>query len=291
MAYLKAVKHDPARPHSALRSPSRQLPDRVIAPRKISEQQLKNPLIRAAYKRLSNPVELRSSYLRRLDAVHGDRRTRSEKWDALSQIAEQLLVRLDLSESVLGYLDDRGRYVLNTQRRLAADSGISAPVLSRLMGTLDEAGYVYRRIERVRLDEKDEHGLHLVRTRVLIRFTRQFWSDLGLRYVFERCQKAAQKKRAATLREFAQRRSSELERRSLETVRRERLRSSWRQAEMRKAQGNPQGSQHPVMDGVEYQRQRTKMIVEIATSRGITPREAGVIADQLLQANLAKARA
>ncbi|MBI6741362.1 hypothetical protein [Pseudomonas syringae] len=35
--------------------------------------------------------------------------------------------------------------------------------------------------------------LHLVRTRVLIRFTKLFWKDLGLAYVHERVQKSAKK--------------------------------------------------------------------------------------------------
>lgn len=61
------------------------------------------------------------------------------------------------------------------------------------MKTLDDAGYVYRRIERIRLEEKDDNGLHLVRTRVLIRFTKLFWKDLGLAYVHERVQKSAKK--------------------------------------------------------------------------------------------------
>ncbi|SDO16230.1 hypothetical protein SAMN05444505_11610 [Pseudomonas syringae] len=65
--------------------------------------------------------------------------------------------------------------------------------LCRLMKTLDDAGYVYRRIERNRLEEKDDNGLHLVRTRVLIRFTKLFWKDLGLAYVDERVQKSAKK--------------------------------------------------------------------------------------------------
>lgn len=137
-------------------------------------------------------VSYRGRYLRRLDGVHGDRRTRREKFCAIERVAEQLLVRLDLATSVLGYIDPQnGRFVLNTQRGIAEDAGISAPALCRLLKTLDDAGYVYRRIERVRLDERDDNGLHLVRTRVLVRFTKLFWKDLGLAYVYERVQKSA----------------------------------------------------------------------------------------------------
>lgn len=233
MAKLGLVKRNPADPHSALRRPARTLPLQRSAPRHLTEQQLKNPLIRAAHQRLSSIVSHRGKYLRRLDTVHGDRRTRLEKFVALEKLAEQLLIRLDLATGVLGYIDDRGRFILNTQCNLASDAGISAPVLSRLLATLDEAGYVYRRIERVRLDEKDEHGLHLVRTRVLIRLTQQFWADLGLRYVHARVQNAARKKREALLREIGQRKMAELERHSVEQMRRERSRERWKAKEAR----------------------------------------------------------
>ena len=233
MAKLGLVKRNPADPHSALRRPARTLPLQRSAPRHLTEQQLKNPLIRAAHQRLSSIVSHRGKYLRRLDTVHGDRRTRLEKFVALEKVAEQLLIRLDLATGVLGYIDDRGRFILNTQCNLASDAGISAPVLSRLLATLDEAGYVYRRIERVRLDEKDEHGLHLVRTRVLIRLTQQFWADLGLRYVHARVQNAARKKREAQLREIGQRKMAELERHSVDQMRRERSRERWKAKEAR----------------------------------------------------------
>ena len=232
---LKAVRLDPADPHSALRRTARKLPLQRAAPRKLTEQQLKNPLIRAAHERLGNIVSLRGKYLRRLDTVHGDRRTRLEKFQAIERVEEQLLVRLDIATGVLGYIDaENGRFVLNTQCNIAADAGISAPVLSRLLATLDDVSYVYRRIERVRLEETDENGLHLVRTRVLVRFTKQFWADLGLRYVYERVQKAAKKRREAELRELGQRRLAEMERHSLELHRREVSRQRWQAKEARK---------------------------------------------------------
>ncbi|MGP5427463.1 hypothetical protein [Pseudomonas helleri] len=219
------------------------MPARYAEVRHLSAQQLRNPLIRSAYERLSNIVAYRGKYLRGLDSVHGDRRTRVEVFQNLQGIAEQLLIRLDLANSVLGYIDpENGRYVLNTQRNIAEDAGtISAPALCRLFQSLEAVGYVYRRIERIRLDEKDEHGLHLVRTRVLIRFTKQFWSDLGLRYVYERVQNAAKKKREAQLRLIGQRRFAEVERQSMEQLRREVSRQRWQAKEAREAR-DPQGA-------------------------------------------------
>lgn len=246
MTHLKAVRLSPSDPHSALRRPARALPDRYAAPRHLNEQQLKNPLIRQAYDRLGNLLSHRGRYLRRLDGVHGDRRTRREKFLAIERIAEQMLVRLDLATGVLGYIDPaNGRYVLNTQCNLAADAGVSAPVLCRLFKTLDEAGYVYRRIERVRLDEKDENGLHLVRTRVLIRFTKLFWKDLGLSYVWERVQKSAKKRREAQLRDIGQMRLAEMEKHSLELKRREMSRQRWEAKEGREVAGSGEGLIQP----------------------------------------------
>jgi hypothetical protein len=234
MTRLKAVRLSPSDPHSALRRSGRQMPARHAAPRRLSEQQLKNPLIRTAYERLGNMVSYRGQFLRRLDGVHGDRRTRLEKFVAIERVAEQLLLRLDLATSVLGYIDPvNGRYVLNTQCGIAQDAGISAPALCRLLDTLDAAGYVYRRRERIRLDERDENGLHLVRTRVLVRFTKLFWKDLGLAYVYDRVQKSAKKRRDAQLRDMGQARLAEMEKHSLELKRREMSRQRWQAKEAR----------------------------------------------------------
>lgn len=234
---LSLVKSNPADPHSALRRTAREMPARFRTVRRLTEQQLRNPLIRSAHERLSNMVSYRGKYLRELDRVHGDRRTRVEVFRAIERVSEQLLLRLDLANSVLGYIDpENGRYVLNTQRNIAEDAGtISAPALCRMFGALEAAGYVYRRIERIRLDEKDEHGLHLVRTRVLIRFTKQFWADLGLRYVYERVQHSAKKKREAELRLIGQRRLAEIEQNSMQQLRRDVSRKRWQDKEAKAA--------------------------------------------------------
>lgn len=225
---LKLVKLKDSNPHAALRHPARAMPARHAEPRRLTEQQLKNPLLRSAYERLGNMASYRGRYLRRLDGVNGDRRTRIEKFKAIEKSAEQMLVRLDLATGVLGFIDvDNGRYVLNTQRGIAEDCNLSAPVLCRLFQTLDSAGYVYRRIERVRLDEKDDNGLHLVRTRVLIRFTKLFWKDLGLLHVFQRVQNSAKKKREAQLAIIGQRRLDDMQRFSKEQLRREVSRARW----------------------------------------------------------------
>lgn len=235
---LRVVRLAPSDPHSAFQRPARAIPAQRAEPRRLTPEQLKNPLIRGAYDRLGKLVVNRGKHLRRLDTVNGDRRIRVEKLDALERLREQILVRYDLATGVLGYLDtEKGQFVLNTQIGMALDASMSAPVVCRLFQTLDAAKYVYRRIERVRLDEKDEAGLHLVRTRVLIRFTKLFWNDLGLGYVHERVQKAAKKKREAQLRAIEQRRSDAMDRYSVELYRREVIRQRWLAKEGRQVDG------------------------------------------------------
>lgn len=189
-----------------------------------------------AFSRLSMIGDLRGQYLRDLDTIHGGRRTRSEKFDALAKASEQLLLRLDLATGVLGWLDiERGQYFLNTQCGVAEDSGMSPASLNRLMHSLELAEYVYRRIEKVRLDEKDEAGLNLVRTRVLVRFTEKFFADLGVRYLWYRAKKAALKRRERELREVTGLRDARQEKASLEEFRRQQSRSNWEKSEARKA--------------------------------------------------------
>ncbi|CAI8973768.1 MarR family transcriptional regulator [Pseudomonas chlororaphis] len=210
-----------------------------------------------ALSRLSRIGELRGKYLRELDNIHGGRRTRSEKFTALAKSAEQMLLRLDLATGVLGWLDvERGQFFLNTQCGIAEDSGVSAPTLNRLMHSLELAGYVYRRLEKVRLDEKDDAGLHLVRTRVLVRFTEKFFADLGVRYLWFRAKKAALKSRDKELREISGLRAARQEKASLEAFRRQQSRHNWERSEARKAsqgqlemlaqpQGAPGGTKPP----------------------------------------------
>lgn len=250
-----AVVRDKKDPHAALRAPVR--PPRYSAPRNLTSQQLKNPLLRMAFSRLSRINELRGKYLRELDNIHGGRRTRSEKFTALAKSAEQMLLRLDLATGVLGWLDvERGQFFLNTQCGIAEDSGVSAPTLNRLMHSLELAGYVYRRLEKVRLDEKDDAGLHLVRTRVLVRFTEKFFADLGVRYLWFRAKKAALKSRDKELREISGLRAARQEKASLEAFRRQQSRHNWERSEARKAsqgqlemlaqpQGAPGGTKPP----------------------------------------------
>jgi hypothetical protein len=223
---------DKKKPHAGLYAPIR--PDRYREKRSLSADQRKNPLLRMAYHRLSQIGELRGKYLRELDTIHGGRRTRSEKFAALARSSEQMLLRMDLATGVLGWLDvERGQYFLNTQCNIAEDCGMSPSSFNRLLHSMQLADYVYLRTERVRLEEKDEAGLNLVRTRVLVRFTEKFFADLGVRWLWHRAKKAAIKKRERELRQIGDMRVARQERASLEELRRQESRANWERSQRR----------------------------------------------------------
>ena len=134
------VHKDKKSPHAALHAPIRA--PRYSAPRRLTGQQLKNPLLRMAFSRLRQIGDLRGKYLRDLDTIHGGRRTRSEKFEALAKASEQMLLRLDLATGVLGWLDvERGQYFLNTQCGIAEDCEMSPASLNRLMHSLDRGTF------------------------------------------------------------------------------------------------------------------------------------------------------
>lgn len=221
-------------PHSGLYAPTR--PARYREKRYLTEEQRRVPLIRTAFKRLSEIDKLRGQYLRELDTVHGGRRTRSEKFVTLAKAAEQILVRLDLATGVLGWLDvDKMQYCLSTQCNVAEDSDIAPSVFCRLLHTMERADYVYLRSERVRLEEKDENGLHMVRTRMLVRFTEKFFADLGVRYLWFRAKKAARKKREQQLLQISGAIIARQERASIEELRRQESRMNWERSQARQA--------------------------------------------------------
>lgn len=225
---------DEKMPHAGLYAPTR--PDRYREKRSLTAEQRKNPLLRMAYHRLSQISELRGQYLRDLDTIHGGRRTRSEKFAALAKVSEQMLLRMDLATGVMGWLDvERGQFFLNTQCNIAEDSEISAASFNRLLQSMQLADYVYLRSQKVRLDEKDETGLNLVRTRVLVRFTEKFFAHLGIRYLWQRAKKAAIKKRERELRQIGDLRLARQERASLEELRRLESRTKWERSQQRQA--------------------------------------------------------
>lgn len=223
-------------PHAGLRAPAR--PDRYGEKRYLTADQRKNPLLRQAYNRLSQIDQpgFRGKYLRRLDTIHGGRRTRSEKFSALAKAAEQILLRLDLATGVLGWLNvEREAFFLSTQCNIAEHSDLSPPSFNRLLHSMQQADYVYLRTDKIRLEERDEAGLHMVRTRMMVRFTEKFFTDLGLRWLWLRSKKAAIKKREKQLREVSGAILARQERFSLEQLKRLESRRNWEKSQARQS--------------------------------------------------------
>jgi DNA-binding transcriptional ArsR family regulator len=234
---MQRKTRNPANPTAGLKASPRPRPARHASPRRLSDKQLKNPLIRAALPRLAELPAHRGRYLRRLDNVHASgRRTRAEVFGTLAAIAEPLLCRLDLATGALGWLDESGEFRLATQSTIADDAGVSPAQLSRLLGLLVEAGYAHTRTEKIQVREA---GLELVRTRVLCRFTDLFFRDLGLALHYERAQRAARKRRERQLSELAASNAERLGRRALERVQRDQRRSRWEASQERRSNPRP----------------------------------------------------
>lgn len=249
MAKLTVYKPAPHLPAAGLSAPTNgySAQTRAAEPRKLSAKQKKNPFLRAAFKRLSEIADphKRGTHLRRLDTVHkSGRRMRSEVWRSLAKITEPLLVRVDIATLCCGYLDeDSGAFKLNTQRGIAQDAGLSDWQLTRLFQMLDGAGYTVRRRKAIWV-AGPSHGVGLIKTRTMILFTPLFFRDLGLGWMLERAQTAAQK-----------RRKNELIRIAAQKVQRERTASDQKvHREMRRARyqersGGSSGSGGPAAAG------------------------------------------
>ncbi|GAB3478654.1 hypothetical protein [Azotobacter salinestris] len=187
----------PASPTAGLSAPARPDLGYSSQPRRLSEAQLKLPFFRKALARLESIAQTRAQLLPRLIRTNGNERiTRIEVYHNLSAVADPLLARLDLATGVLGWLDEGGNFRLNNQKNLAHDAGLLPACLNRLFKLLEGANYLTRRVERIAVRE---HGIQLVRTRVMIRFTDLFWRHLQMSFVHTMARKAARKRRLRKL--------------------------------------------------------------------------------------------
>ncbi|SEJ55119.1 hypothetical protein SAMN04244572_04446, partial [Azotobacter beijerinckii] len=183
----------PAFPTAGLSAAARHNPGYSGPSRELTEAQLKLPFFRKALECLKSIPQTRFKLLPRLIRTNGNERiTRIEVYHNLAAAAEPILVRLDLATGVLGWLDEAGNFRLNNQKGLAYDAGLRPATLNRLFKLLERAGYLSRRVERIAVRE---HGVQLVRTRVMIRFTELFWRHLRLSFAHTLARKAARKKR------------------------------------------------------------------------------------------------
>jgi len=187
----------PAAPAAGLSAPARHNPGYSGPSRGLTEAQLKLPFFKKALARLKSIALTRFKLLPRLIRTNGNERiTRIEAYHNLAAVADPMLARLDLATGVLGWLDEGGNFRLNNQKNLAHDAGLAPACLNRLFKLLEGANYLTRRVERIAVRE---HGIQLVRTRVMIRFTDLFWRHLQMSFVHTMARKAARKRRLRKL--------------------------------------------------------------------------------------------
>ena len=134
-------------------------------------------------------------YLREFDTIyeHGYR-TYQTRWDALADIVEPMLARLDIATLALGWLDADGSFHLNRQRGLSEDSTCTQEwTVSRTLTALEQAKYVRRKMRRIFYNGKKWI------TRVTIHVRPRFFIHLGLAHLLAPLRTKMRSKRDAHL--------------------------------------------------------------------------------------------
>lgn len=196
---MSKFAYHPASPRAALRVEPVHSSTKKRKPRMLSKAQLAIPFFSLAKKALTTISQHKESLLPRLlyKSASG-RETRSEIYKAIEASAEPILSRLDVATGVLGWLDSKGTFRLNTQRGIAEDSGLSASSFNRLINAFSEAGYVQKDSEKIRVIDR-ENGIPLIRTRSLIRFTTLFFRHLNISAPYGRARRYSRKRRKRLL--------------------------------------------------------------------------------------------
>lgn len=150
---------------------------RTLSPK---QQRLGDGMLQLAVDRVREEAkERKCKYLREFDTIyeHGYR-TYQTRWDALADIVEPMLARLDIATLALGWLDSKGAFHLNRQRGLAEDSTRTEEwTVSRTLTALEKAKYVRRKMRRIFKDGKAWI------TRVTIHVRPRFFIHLGLAHL------------------------------------------------------------------------------------------------------------
>ncbi|TMU77509.1 hypothetical protein FGA82_17975 [Pseudomonas fluorescens] len=128
-------------------------------------------------------------------------RTSQKRWDALAELIEPILARMDIATLVLGYLDKDGEFRLNRQRGLAEDTSLQEWTVSRVMGALEKSKMVYRKMRRICYN-----GRFWI-TRVTINVRPRFFIQLGLGYQLAEARMQKKAKRTQLLATFGKRRA------------------------------------------------------------------------------------
>ena len=183
-------------------SPKKQLParlkrvDRTGQPnrkRTLTELQRYTVLGRAAARVREEARCRQCKWLRPLDTFQeSGYRTSQTRWNAIAEMIEPMLARMDFATLTLGWLDqESGHFRFNRQRGLSEDTTLKEWTVSRSLKALEAAKYVRRKFLR-----SYHNGLGWI-TRVAIIIRPRFFIHLGLEQELARVRekKKAQRKR------------------------------------------------------------------------------------------------
>jgi len=240
-------------------------------PRGLSDKQ-RATLLGTAAARIAEEARHRGRrWLRRFDTIHASGcRTKRQRWEALATLAEPLLARVDLATLALGWLDDRGVFRLNRQRRLAEDGALTECRVSRTLGALEAAGYVRRKLRRIY-----KHGRHWI-TRVTIHLRPRLFIDLGLGHQLAEARTRAKARRESLLRAAGAR--------AQQTVIQELADAQQRRESHKRAQGARRAREDEQANVASFQqaRERTMRLGELASQHpGLSRAELIALLDRL----------
>lgn len=174
-------------------------------PRALTDAQRRTFLGTAAERVREEAKNRQCKWLRDFDTFQASGyRTSQQRWDALAELIEPVLARLDIATLVMGYLDKAGEFRLNRQRGLAEDTTLQEWTVSRVMGALEASKMVYRKMRRICFN-----GRFWI-TRVTINIRPRFFIQLGLGYQLAEARTQKKAKRNQLLATFGKQRADAL---------------------------------------------------------------------------------
>lgn len=168
-------------------------------PRRLSAKQLAHPFLAAASNALALIVYKRDELLPNIRyKANSGRKTRLEVYEALQASGQALLARYDIATGMIGWLDNKGNFRLNTQKGIAKDANLSESAFNRLINMLCDCKYAQKTTKKVSAKDMSL-GVRYVRTESCVRLTSLFFRHLNISTYYVRAKKAAVARRSRLL--------------------------------------------------------------------------------------------
>lgn len=256
-----------ARPKQRLGTVNRSHQERRMRGLSDKQKRLGDGLLAKAVERVKlEAAERKCMYLRDFDCFykHGYR-TYQSRWNALADIIEPMLARLNIATMTLGWQDNDGEYHLNRQRGLSEDSTSTKEwTVSRTLSALEQAKYVRRKMRRI-----FHNGKHWI-TRVTIHIRPRFFIHLGLAHLLAPLRTDMKAKFNQVLETAGKRRTADIEKERTKAAERK---ASHQGAVQAREQSERSTKQHAAkMSKEEYSRQWNAAQVDFAISSGLKGR-------------------